>query len=67
MVDNMDFLEGTFPGLPGPEDIPQEQALAIAKQALLDQGMAQEELEALTPCYRFFIQPELSRRQGMDD
>lgn len=52
-VDNMDALTGTFPGLPDEEDISRERALEIARQAVMDNGMNQEELNRLTPAFRF--------------
>lgn len=52
-IDNLDALEGTFPGLPDGEDISRERALEIARQAVLDAGMSREELDRLTPAFRF--------------
>ncbi|MGI6687084.1 MAG: hypothetical protein ACOX6Y_01755 [Christensenellales bacterium] len=51
-------LEGTFPGLPAPEDIPQEKALTIARKALLEDketGLHLDEaaLNALTAQFTF--------------
>ncbi len=46
-------LEGTFPGLPEAGDITRDQALEIARQALMEAGTAAEALDGLTPLYRF--------------
>lgn len=54
-IDNLDALEGTFPGLPDEEDISRECALEIARQAVLDAGMSREELDRLTPAFRFYF------------
>ncbi len=54
-IDNTDALVGSFPGLPDEEDISQEQALEIARQAMLDSGMSREELDLLTPAFQFIF------------
>lgn len=52
-------LNGTFPGLPAPEDITQEEARIAARKALLEEkgtGLNLDEaaLDALTPQFSFF-------------
>lgn len=54
----------SFPGLPLPGDITQQQALRIAHQAMKEQGMGQEELDHLRPIFRFYNYGDVQSGRG---
>ena len=55
---NVAGVEGTISGLPDAQDIKQEEAIAIAKKALVEQGFDQAELEAALPAVSFYYSEE---------
>lgn len=55
---NVGGVEGTVAGLPDEQDIKPEEAIAIAKKALMDQGMDPKALEAASPGVSFYYTEE---------